>query len=235
MAGRKDIPARVRHVAEAMLTDRQYVRPIDVLLELGWVAHSEEDRWRQGRIPHLVAAVQGDPAKVPIAMAEFRAWTTERGLVPSEAAYVARTRDRRPLTFTATGDADVELDYRTHWFSPALSERERERLVEKDGRPPELLVVWSVNPWTCETCEREFGKGELLLMEEQGPHCLECVDLGHLVYLPSGDAARTRRAKALSGLSAVVVRWSRARRRYERQGILAERDAVERATGERLS
>jgi len=46
--------------------------------------------------------------------------------------------------------------------------------------------------------------------------------------LPSGDAALTRRAKRASGLSVVVVRFSRARRRYERQGILVEEEAHQR-------
>jgi hypothetical protein len=71
--------------------------------------------------------------------------------------------------------------------------------------------------------------GDLLFMEDAGPLCLDCADLGHLVFLPSGDAALTRRAKKASRLSAVVVRWSRSRKRYERQGILAEADAIERA------
>jgi hypothetical protein len=43
--------------------------------------------------------------------------------------------------------------------------------------------------------------------------------MDHLVFLPSGEAALTRRAKKASGLSAVVVRWSRTRKRYERQGL----------------
>jgi hypothetical protein len=57
----------------------------------------------------------------------------------------------------------------------------------------------------------------------------------HLVLLPSGDAALTRRAKASSRLSAVVVRFSRARKRYERQGVLVEEQALERAERECLA
>jgi len=72
-------------------------------------------------------------------------------------------------------------------------------------------------------------------MEDPGPLCLDCADLGHLDFLPSGDAALTRRAKRASSLSAVVVRWSRSRKRYERQGILAEPDAIENAEQECLS
>jgi hypothetical protein len=66
-------------------------------------------------------------------------------------------------------------------------------------------------------------------MEDAGPLCLECADLDALVFLPAGDAALTRRAKKANGLSAVVVRWSRSRRRYERQGILVEEAALQAA------
>ena len=64
---------------------------------------------------------------------------------------------------------------------------------------------------------------------------MRCADMDHLVFLPSGDAALTRRAKANSRLSAVVVRFSRARKRYERQGILVEEHALERAERECLA
>jgi hypothetical protein len=63
-------------------------------------------------------------------------------------------------------------------------------------------------------------------MDGPGPLCLTCAEMDHLVYLPAGDAALTRRAKAASRLSAVVVRFSRARKRYERQGVLVEEDAL---------
>jgi hypothetical protein len=59
--------------------------------------------------------------------------------------------------------------------------------------------------------------------------CLSCPDLDHLVFLPSGDAALTRRSRKYSGLSAVVVKWSRTRKRYERQGLLIENEALEYA------
>jgi hypothetical protein len=72
-------------------------------------------------------------------------------------------------------------------------------------------------------------------MDKAGTLCLDCADLGHLEFLPSGDAALTRRATKASGLSAVVVRWSRRRNRYERQGILAEAAAIEQAALECLS
>ena len=67
----------------------------------------------------------------------------------------------------------------------------------------------------------------LLLMQDDEPHCLRCVQLDHLVFLPAGDARRTRRAHRASTLTAVVVRFSRTHKRYERQGLLVEPHAVD--------
>jgi hypothetical protein len=66
----------------------------------------------------------------------------------------------------------------------------------------------------------------LLVLEERAPRCLDCADLGHLVFLPRGDTALTRRSREASGLSAVVVRFNRRRGRYERQGVLVEEEAL---------
>ena len=63
-------------------------------------------------------------------------------------------------------------------------------------------------------------------MDDARQLCMDCADLGHLEYLHRGDAALTRRARQGSRLSAVVVQWSRARKRYERQGILVEQEAL---------
>ena len=231
----QDIQGRVRRVAEQALAEQQYVRPIDVLLGLGWLAPSHLDRWRQGRVPYLEQVIQGDLGKVEAAMAEFRRWARASDLTASETTYLARTRDRRQLRFSASADPSIEQAYRTHWVSPELSERKRERLVEQQNRPPDLVVMAAIKPWTCSKCRGEFGAGAVLMMEDAGPQCMDCADLGHLEYLPAGNAALTRRATKLSPVSAVVVRWSRSRRRYERQGILAEPEAIEQAEAERLT
>lgn len=103
------------------------------------------------------------------------------------------------------------------------------------ARPSELLVIAPSRPWSCAVCASEFGRGEFLTMDDGGPLCLDCADLGHLEFLPRGDAALTRRARTASRLSAVVVQWSRARKRYERQGILAEAEAIAQAESQCLA
>jgi hypothetical protein len=69
-------------------------------------------------------------------------------------------------------------------------------------------------------------------MEAGQPLCLPCAHLDDLECLPAGDAALTRRATKYSERTTVVVRFSRSRGRYERQGILVEVAALEKAEQE---
>jgi hypothetical protein len=224
---------RVVTAAEQALTRQRYVSPLDVLTGMGWVPLGLVVDWRQGRAPHLeaVAAVSAD--RLTDALEAFHRWVSSRGLRPSEVEYLAATRDRRPLRFTAIGDPVLELTYRTHWMPPDLPQRQRERLTARQSKPPDLVVVQPVKAFTCVSCGRTDA--DMLTMEDAGPVCLTCADLDHLVFLPAGDAALTRRAKQASRLSAVVVRFSRSRKRHERQGLLVEEAAVEQAEQQCLS
>lgn len=95
-----------------------------------------------------------------------------------------------------------------------------------------LTVASAEHAWECELCG---AAGDFFLRGKTGGVCLDCADLGHLEFLPSGDAALSRRARAASRLSAVVVRWNLRRGRYERHGILVEPAAIEQAARECLS
>jgi len=154
------IEQRVARSAEAALQDHGYVAAVDVLVGIGWLQPVHRDRWQQGRVPYLERVVQAPSGKVSAAMRALSCWAAEQGLQPSEMAYVARTRDRATLQFSARGDPAVERSYRTHWFSRALSEKQRARVVEQTGRPRDLVVVSPLNDWTCATCG---GTGTLLL------------------------------------------------------------------------
>jgi hypothetical protein len=220
------LDTRIATAAEATLTRTKSVSPLDVLIGIGWLPPSVVDTWRQGRADSLQDVMQVRPDRVAAALAALRQWTTARGLLATEIEYLAANRDRRPLRFTADGDPGLERLFRTQWTSPELSAARRERLAEQRSQPPDLVVVAPLKDWTCTGCG---GTGDLLVMEDPGPICLTCADMDHLAFLPAGDAALTRRAKKASGLSAVVVRFSRSRKRYERQGILVEEEALARA------
>ena len=103
-------------------------------------------------------------------------------------------------------------------------------------RSKDILVFIARRASVCGECGDELGHHSWIrLNEEKGALCLSCADMDHLVFLPSGDAAMTRRSRKYSTLSAVVLEWSRTRKRYERQGLLVEEEALERAEAECLA
>lgn len=103
-------------------------------------------------------------------------------------------------------------------------------------RATEFKVFISKGAATCDDCKETLGtEAWILLAGDKGALCLVCADLAHLVFLPSGNAALTRRARKQSVLSAVVLKWNRARKRYERQGLLVEEKALEHAEADCLA
>ncbi|WP_158882555.1 DUF2293 domain-containing protein [Amycolatopsis anabasis] len=226
---------RVVTAAETALTRSKYVAPVEVLNALGWLPAPRVDEWRRGQLPHLEQATAVDAGKIVEALEYLSGWARERSLRPSETAYLASTRDRRNLRFTAAADERVELAFRTHWVSPELSDKRRAQLAARQSKAPDLVVVSPLNEWTCTGCRSAAEAGEFLFQEDGEPLCLSCADFDHLIFLPSGNAALSRRAKKESTLSAVVVRFNRRRKRYERQGILVEEAALERAEGQCLA
>jgi len=85
----------------------------------------------------------------------------------------------------------------------------------------------------CDKCGNKLGKKAWIILKDNNVvRCLKCAGINKLVFLPAGDVAMTRRAKKYSALSAIVVKWQPTRRRYERQGLLVEEQAIKRATEE---
>ncbi|MGH9875846.1 MAG: DUF2293 domain-containing protein, partial [Pyrinomonadaceae bacterium] len=103
-------------------------------------------------------------------------------------------------------------------------------------KPDQIKVFISHRDSKCDECGEELGRQAWITLErDKGALCLACADLDDLVFLPTGDAALTRRSRKHSALSAVVLKFSRARGHYERQGLLVEEQALEQAEAECLA
>jgi hypothetical protein len=224
------LECRVTKAAEEALAHQQYVSPIDVLVRMGLLAPAHLSDWRKGRVDFLERVIQGNLNKISKSMDLFRRWAVAKGLRPSETGYVHKTRaGTRDLRFSASGDPSIEAAYRTHYVSPALSERKRQNLESKLSSPGDTVVFQILRDSKCSECGEELGKDCCLVMEADKPLCLKCAGLDDLEYLEAGDQALTRRASKYSERRAVVVRFSRSRNRYERQGLLLEPAAIDRA------
>jgi hypothetical protein len=228
-----ELERRVHSAAEAALARQQYVSAIDVFCGMGLLTSTHVDSWRKGRVDFLERVIQGNLKKISSSMAIFRRWAKEKGLKPSETDYMRPTRAGKvALQFSKSGDPGIEKSYRTHYVSPALSEKKQQRLEEKLNQSPKPVVFQNLREAQCSECGAEIEQGSFLFKEAEQALCLQCARLDDLDFLPSGDTALTRRATKYSERAAVVVRFSRSRGRYERQGILVERAALEKAERE---
>ena len=105
-------------------------------------------------------------------------------------------------------------------------------LMDEEGR----RSVWiSHKDERCAKCGAELVAGGLIAMDRvHGIRCLACAELAGLEFLPSGDMALTRRALARSSRSAIVLKFSRARKRSERQGVRVEAAAIQQAESDNV-
>jgi len=96
-----------------------------------------------------------------------------------------------------------------------------------ETRGSEIVVFWARSRVTCDGCGEDLGKGALIRLEDRQAFCPDCADLDHLVFLPSGDAALTRRASRLSGLRAACrLRDAERRERLDQEYVTRFAGAV---------
>lgn len=230
---REELSKKVIAVASQVLHDKQYVSCIDILLELGYLSPSILEDWRRGRFSYLEGRLQVNLNKLSFTMKCFRQWAQTQGLLPRETAYVQKACSRTiHLRFSKSGNEAIEACYRTHYISPMLTEQKQQRLVDKIEKSNEPVVYIIISESKCSQCKKDMAKGSFLMMDGDNPHCISCTVYKDLVFLPAGNALLTRRTKKYSNQSVVVVKFSRARKRYERQGLLVTEKALQKAQNE---
>ena len=227
---------RVLGAAESALKRTGSVGPLELLQELGFLYWEHVNDWRRG-VPQYTPIephIQCGPAKLVEVYRVFAEWAAAKGLKTVEAEYSRRGVDGvEALQVTVDGNDEREKFFRTHYASAELSEKKAERLQQKLTKVPDLVAFITVaKDSKCAECGVEINQGDFLFLEQQQPLCMSCADLDHLVFLPAGDTALTRRSKKHSPLSAVVMKFNRPRKRYERQGLLVTHEALTQAEDE---
>ncbi len=224
---------RVHEAAERALKRYGAIGPIELLTELRFLDPSHFTSWmrQQSGFEVLEQHIQCGPKKLNDVFAIFNSWVKRRQLQPMPALYQANSRQGAcELQILQVAEPALDSFYRTRYRSADLTPARQERLEKKLNAAPELVVfIQTSDAAQCQECSAEMQRGSWFCLEKQEPLCLDCADLSHLEFLPSGDATLTRRAKKASPLHAVVVQFNRSRKRYERQGLLVMRQAIEEA------
>jgi hypothetical protein len=86
---REEIARRIPILATALLTEKGYIAPLDLLLRLGWLTIEAHESWRFGRVPYLERVVSGNLGRLSFAMGELRKVAHQLGLRPSWTGYAA--------------------------------------------------------------------------------------------------------------------------------------------------
>ncbi|TYP75230.1 DUF2293 domain-containing protein [Aquimarina intermedia] len=86
----------------------------------------------------------------------------------------------------------------------------------------------------CSVCGKRIPKGKSFVAESENHKgsCFTCSPFVGYVFLPSGDAALTRRSKKHSDRCAVVLEWNVRRKRFQRTGQLVQEMAIKIAEKE---
>lgn len=229
---KQNLRERVVKAAERCLNADSAVGILDIFMGVGFLHENHYEDWKKGKpyIPVLEDWIQCGEKKWKVATEHFLAWVNDQSLEPFDVVFERTSRQGTvPLRLTQDSDASRESLYRMKFRRPGMSIAQQERVQRKANKIADLLVyVQTGRESKCSECDASL-EGELLYLEEDHALCLQCADMDHLDFLPSGNATLTRRAKKFSSLSAVVLQFNRSRKRYERQGILVTSEAIEKA------
>ena len=96
-----NLETRVARIAQATLADQRFVRPIDILVGLGWLSSRTSTGGSGVALPRSTGACRLTLTKVAAALTALQRWAEDHGLTPSEVEY-------RELQFTTGADPDGE-------------------------------------------------------------------------------------------------------------------------------
>lgn len=225
--------SRVLVAAERAFKTHGFVSFVDVMIGIGFLAESNLKVWRLGRIPTIADLLQGGPPKLNRAVELLRQFAREHGPVEPEARFTRQTpRGEEDLQIAPEGLEDKAQYLKLRWMPEHFADENHERKVQKAERATDPVAFIVSRDSKCSECGVEIEQGDMLYMDANEPLCLACAGMGELEFLPAGDTALTRRSTKYSSRKIVVVKFSRSRGRYERQGILAEADAIAKAEEE---
>lgn len=99
--------------------------------------------------------------------------------------------------------------------------------------PPVYLLTRASR---CYNCDAKLEPKSIVQLkqgeDEREVLCRKCAGLDALEFLRSGNTKVTQLAKKYSGRTFVVMQWSELWKCYERQGLLLESQAIDRAENE---
>ncbi|MCH2207887.1 MAG: DUF2293 domain-containing protein [Lentisphaerales bacterium] len=220
---------KVVKVANDLLIQNDCVNLLDVLCRMNWLDISHIYRWKDGLEDNLESYMQSTPEKRAEVYHIFEEWSAKLPSIEAPWKFHSIITEGKKLQVLDGCQTDLELLFSRHFHSRDLSSRKKTTLHKKLTQKPDLRVFIKTgkDDDTCKKCNTTIYRKNFIYTEAHTVYCLDCAGLGQLVFLPSGDATLSRRAKKFTRKFAEVVEFNKRRKRYERRGILVEEEALE--------
>lgn len=114
-----EVTRKVWAACEAMLKEKNYVSPVEILISIGVLPDKDYRAWRYDKIPYLEMACRANLRRMSLIMKEIRNFARVNKLRPSHTVYApwgTKTR-KKVLRFSKTGNEDIERRYSTHYVN----------------------------------------------------------------------------------------------------------------------
>jgi hypothetical protein len=124
----------------ALIGEKGYAAPADVLITIGALSKDDYENWRFGRVDYLERVCEVDLKKLSSINREIRAYAQKHGLKPSWTDYRKWGKgENRRLRFSKSGDEQVERLYATHYVGQSKIGEAAERKVKKLTEKTEVM------------------------------------------------------------------------------------------------
>jgi len=112
-----DLDKEVKRLVHLNRYEKEYVCPVDILIQLNYLSKNDYENWRFGRIDYLEKVCKINLSKLTLINKLIRKHSTDLGLKESRSAYNKYGKGvKQRLRFSKSGKQAIEEAYSTHYI-----------------------------------------------------------------------------------------------------------------------
>jgi hypothetical protein len=119
----KELSAKVNAAMSALVSQKGFAAPVDVLMAVGVLSKADYENWRFGRVDYLERACKINLGKLSAINREIRAFAARSKLKASWTDYRKWGKgENKRLRFSKSADERMERLYATHYVRPEMTD-----------------------------------------------------------------------------------------------------------------
>jgi len=113
-----ELEQKIRIILSEVSSQKGYVSPVDVLMQLGYLSKNDYETWRKGKIEYLEKVCYVNLGKLSTISRTIKKIAEKMKLEPSWTAYNKYGKGPKiGLQFSKSGDKNIENAYSTHYVN----------------------------------------------------------------------------------------------------------------------